>query len=129
MTEEQSDKSPAPGRFGGLERRRHIRLSLMGLGRLTVRGGQLQDIYMCCIGRGGAGLYMHEEVKTGQLVILELTLTEDGQKEVDMKFAARVRYCVTRAQLYMVGLQFEKMAEDRYAILLKHLKLMKDLQL
>jgi hypothetical protein len=126
MTEETTDK-PRP--LGGLERRRHIRLSLMGLARLTVRGGEMQDVYMCCIGRGGAGLYMHEEVKQGQLVVLELTLTDDGSEQVDMKFAARVRYCVKLSQLYMVGLQFEKMAEDRYAVLLKHLKLMKDLQL
>lgn len=101
----------------------------MGLARLTVRGGEIQDVYMCCIGRGGAGLYMHEETEAGQLVVLELTLMEDGWKELEMKFAARVRYSKKLSRLYMVGLQFEKMGEDRYAILLKHLKLMKDLQL
>lgn len=129
MAEEENTQTEETRQPRGVERRRHIRLSLMGLASLTVRGGDLQDVYMCCIGRGGAGLYMHEEVKQGQLVVLELTLTEDGAAEINMKFAARVRYCVKLSQLYMVGLQFEKMADERYAVLLKHLKLMKDLQL
>ena len=128
MTSEKESGPQEPRPLKGLERRRHIRLSLMGLARITIRGGESQDVYMSCIGRGGAGLYMHDETKSGQLVVLELTLTEDG-KEMEMKFAARVRYSVKLSRLYMVGLQFEKMGEDRYAILLKHLKLMKDLQL
>lgn len=129
MTNENESGPEGSRQLTGLERRRHIRLSLMGLARITVRGGERQDVYMSCIGRGGAGLYMHEPTESGQLVVLELTLMEEGWKEMEMKFAARVRYAQKLSRLYMVGLQFEKMGEDRYAILLKHLKLMKDLQL
>ena len=46
-----------------------------------------------------------------------------------MKFAARVRWVQPAGKLFMVGLKFEKMSDDRYTLLLKHLKLMKELQL
>ena len=112
----------------GAEKRKHIRLSLMGLARISVRGGETQAVYMGCIGRGGAGLYMHQELKSGQLVVLHLDLMK-GWKGGEMKLAARARYCMKTGELYMVGLQFEKIGEDRYAFLLRQLKEMKDQQL
>jgi Tfp pilus assembly protein PilZ len=124
----KSDKS-IPKQLKGMERRKHIRLSLMGLASLTVQGGTPAEVYMGCLGRGGAGLYMEERVKQKQVVILTLQLMEERWLELDMKFAARVRWVVPVGKLFMVGLKFEKMADDRYALLLKHLKLMKQLQL
>ncbi len=119
----------APKQLRGIERRRHIRLSIMGLAALTVRGGEPQDVYMGCIGRGGAGLYMEDEPARGQLVILHLDLKEASWDGAEMKFAARVRWAQKVGRLFMVGLQFEKMADERYALLLRQLKLMKELQL
>jgi hypothetical protein len=101
----------------------------MGLASLTVRSGKTSVVYMGCLGRGGAGLYMEERVKPKQVVVLTLQLMEERWLELDMKFAARVCWVVPVAKLFMVGLKFEKMADDRYALLLKHLKLMKQLQL
>jgi hypothetical protein len=124
----KSDK-PIPKQLKGMERRKHIRLSLMGLASLTVQGGTPAEVYMGCMGRGGAGLYMEERVKQKQLVVLSLRLMEEKWLELEMKFAARVRWVEPVGKLFMVGLKFERMADDRYALLLKHLKLMKQLQL
>lgn len=127
MVSEQGKSTPKQLR--GIERRRHIRLSIMGLAQLTARGGEPQEVYMGCIGRGGAGLYMEEQPLQGQLVILHLNLKEEKWEAADMKFAARVRWAQKVGRLYMVGLQFEKMGDERYALLLRQLKLMKELQL
>jgi len=122
-------EKPAAKQLRGMERRRHIRLNLMGTALLTLRGGETQEVYMGCIGRGGAGLYMDEEPLSNQLVVLHLNFPVSGSRQREMKFAARVRWIQRAGRLHMVGLQFEKMADDRYAQLLRNLKLMKDLQL
>jgi hypothetical protein len=127
MTKEPEEASPKQLR--GMERRRHIRLSLMGAASMTVKGGEPEEVYMGCIGRGGAGLYFERQLKPNQLVVLNLRLMEERWLELDMKFAARVRWVQPAGKLFMVGLKFEKMSDDRYALLLKHLKLMKELQL
>lgn len=122
--EKRGPKNPS-----AMERRRHIRLSLMGLGHLTVPGRKPQEVYMGCIGRGGAGLYMSEELKSKQLVVLDLEILEEEGMPCEMKFAARVRYCVPVGALFNVGLKFEKMSDERYGLLLRHLKFMKETQL
>ena len=110
-------------------KRKHIRLSLMGTATLTVPGGEPRVVYMGCIGRGGAGLYSQEKLETSQLVVLNLTVPQESGEPVDMKYAARVRYTQPAGDLHIVGLKFEKMADERYALFLRHLKFMKDLQL
>jgi hypothetical protein len=72
---------------------------------------------------------MHGELKSQDLVVLELKLLEERWMELEMKFAARVRWTQKVGTLYMIGLRFERMSDERYALLLKHLKLMKELQL
>jgi hypothetical protein len=96
---------------------------------MTRQGGKPEEVYMGCVGRGGAGLYSSKTVKPKQLVILSLRLMEERWLELDMKFAARVRWVQPVGKLFMIGLKFEKMSDDRYTLLLKHLKLMKELQL
>jgi c-di-GMP-binding flagellar brake protein YcgR len=123
------EKSSLPKQLKGMERRRHIRLSLMGVASITARGQEPREVYMGCIGRGGAGLYTDVEIGSGQLVVLDLTLKEDLWTDLDMKFAARVRWVAPVAKLYMVGLKFERMSDDRYHTLLRHLRTMKELQL
>ena len=113
----------------GLGKRKHIRLSLMGTATLTVRGGEPREVYMGCIGRGGAGLYSQEKMETSQLVVLNLKVPQESGELVEMKYAARVRYTQPAGKLHIVGLKFEKMADERYALFLRHLKFMKDLQL
>lgn len=125
----KAPEEASPKQLRGMERRRHIRLSLMGAASMTVKGGEPEEVYMGCIGRGGAGLYFERELKPNQLVVLNLRLMEERWLELDMKFAARVRWVQPAGKLFMVGLKFEKMSDDRYALLLKHLKLMKELQL
>jgi hypothetical protein len=123
------NEKKTPKQSTGLEKRKHIRLSLMGLATLTVPGGEPQEVYMGCIGRGGAGLYSHEKLETSQLVVLHLKVPQENGELVEMKYAARVRYTQPSGKLHIVGLKFEKMADERYALFLRHLKFMKDLQL
>ena len=123
------EKGDLPKQLKGMERRRHIRLSLMGMASITVRGQEPREVYMGCIGRGGAGFYTDVEISSGQLVVLDLTLKEDQWRDLDMKFAARVRWVAPVAKLFMVGLKFEMMSDDRYHTLLRHLRMMKELQL
>ena len=127
--EEKEKESPVPKQLMGMERRKHIRLSLMGVAGVTVRDGVSQEVYMGCIGRGGAGFYTHDEFRTGQLLVLDLKLKEERWRDMDMKFAARVRWVQPVGKLFMVGLKFEKMSDERYHHLLRYLRLMKGLQL
>lgn len=127
--DEKEKKDPVPKQLMGMERRKHIRLSLMGAAAVTVRDGLPQEVYMGCIGRGGAGFYTHEELRPGQLLVLDLKLKEEGWRDMDMKFAARVRWVEPVGKLFMVGLKFEKMPDRRYHHLLRTLQLMKGLQL
>jgi Tfp pilus assembly protein PilZ len=132
MTDErdqQKEEAPPPKQLGGIERRKHIRLSHMGTASITVRGREPREVYMGCIGRGGAGYYTHENVRAGELVVLDLRLKEEKWEDREMKFAARVCWVKPVGELFMVGLKFEKMSDERYRLLLRHLHLMKDLQL
>jgi len=101
----------------------------MGVVTLTVQGEQPQDAYLASIGRGGFGVYLHQPVKARQLVVMTLKLLEEEQAGQELKVAARVRWAKVAGQLYMVGLQFERMSDQRYSQLLKHLKVMENLQL
>ena len=126
MNEKREDTPKKPS---GMGKRKHIRLSLMGTATLTVRGGEPREVYMGCIGRGGAGLYSREKLETSQLVVLDLKVPQEDGELVEMKYAARVRYTQPAGDFHIVGLKFEKMAAERYALFLRHLKFMKDLQL
>jgi hypothetical protein len=126
MSKEEKDTPKEPT---GMGRRKHIRFSIMGTATLTVRGGAPLEVYMGCIGRGGAGLYSLEKLETSQLVVLNLKVPQESGELLEMKYAARVRYTQPAGKLYIVGLKFEKMAAERYALFLRHLKFMKDLQL
>jgi hypothetical protein len=124
-----NEKKRTPKEPVGMGKRKHIRLSLMGTATLTVPGGDPLEVYMGCIGRGGAGLYATEKLEASQLVVLNLKVPQENGDQVEMKYAARVRYTQPAGSLHIVGLKFEKMADERYALFLRHLKFMKDLQL
>jgi PilZ domain len=111
------------------ERRNHLRLTAMGPVQLTVRGEDPQVAYLTGIGRGGLGLYLHREIKPKQLVVVTLKLIEDDPAGEGLKIAARVRWTNTVGRLHMAGLQFEPMSDQRYGLLLKHFKVMENLQL
>jgi len=96
---------------------------------LTVQGEQPQNGYLASIGRGGFGVYLHGPVKARQLVVMTLKLIEEERAGQALKVAARVRWAKPAGQLYMVGLQFERMSDQRYSQLLRHLKVMENLQL
>ncbi len=111
------------------ERRKYLRLTSMGSVNLTVQGEEPQEVYLASIGRGGLGVYLHQEIKAKQLVVITLKLIEKEQSNPELKLAARVRWAGPVGRLYMAGLQFEPMSDQRYSQLLRHLNVMEALQL
>jgi Tfp pilus assembly protein PilZ len=111
------------------ERRKNLRLTAMGQVNLTVQAEETQVAYLASIGRGGIGVYLHREVRPKQLVVITLKLIEDERAGEELKIAARIRWASPVGQLYMAGLQFEPMSDQRYGLLLKHLRVMETLQL
>jgi hypothetical protein len=114
---------------GGIENRRHLRLSAMGPVEVVVQGGAPQMSYLASIGRGGLGLYLPQAVRLGQLLLVSLhLLAAQGDRE-DLKVGARVRWAKQVESLWMAGLAFEQMSDTRYARLLKHLHIIEAWQL
>jgi c-di-GMP-binding flagellar brake protein YcgR len=120
---------PTPKTMVARERRKYLRLTAMGLVNLTVQGEEPQEVYLVSIGRGGLGVYLHREIKAKQLVVITLKLIGKEQSNLELKIAARVRWAGPVGRLYMAGLQFEPMSDQRYSQLLRHLNVMEALQL
>jgi len=113
----------------GSERRRYLRLSAMGPVQVLIQGGSPQIAYLASIGRGGFGLYLHQEVQPGHLLLVCLHLLGDDGGTEDLKVVARVRWARAVEALWMAGFAFEQMSDARYLRLLKHLKILEALQL
>ncbi|MBI3995931.1 MAG: PilZ domain-containing protein [Nitrospirae bacterium] len=120
---------PASKKINVTERRKHLRLTAMGSVNLTVQGEEPQEAYLASIGRGGLGVYLHREIKAKQLVVITLKLIGEEQAGQELKIAARVRWSSPVGRLYMAGLQFEPMSDQRYGLLLRHLNVMEEMQL
>ena len=114
---------------GGIENRRYLRLSAMGPVEVVAQGGAPQVSYLASIGRGGLGLYLHQAVRRGQLLLVSLhLLVAQGDLE-DLKVGARVCWSRQVESLWMAGLAFEQMSDARYARLLEHLHIIEAWQL
>ncbi len=120
---------PTPKNIVARERRKYLRLTAMGAVNLTVQGEEPQEVYLASIGRGGLGIYLHREIKPRQLVVIMLKLLEEDRAGEELKIAARVRWASPVGRLYMAGLQFEPMSDQRYSQLLRHLNVMEEMQL
>ena len=114
---------------GGIENRRHLRLSAMGPVEVLAQGCAPQVAYLASIGRGGLGMYLHQAVRPGQLLLVSLHLLVAQGDPEDLKVAARVRWARQVGSLWMAGLAFEEMSDARYARLLNHLHLIEAWQL
>jgi c-di-GMP-binding flagellar brake protein YcgR len=120
---------PIPKKPVVREKRKYLRLTAMGSVNLTVQGEEPQEAYLASIGRGGFGVYLHREIKAKQLVVITLKLIGEEQAGQELKIAARVRWASLVGRLFMAGLQFEPMSDQRYSQLLRHLNVMEELQL
>jgi len=120
---------PTPKKIVARERRKFLRLTAMGLVRLTVQGEEPQEAYLASIGRGGFGVYLHRGIKAKQLVVITLKLIAKEPGGQELKIAARVRWASPVGRLHMAGLQFEPMSDQRFSLLLRHLNIMEALQL
>ena len=96
--DESEEEGPAK-----VQRRKHLRLTALGLVELVIQGGKPQRAYLAGIGRGGLGIYLHQKIETNQLVVLNLQLIEEGKKSRALKIAARVRWASPVGRLYMAG--------------------------
>jgi hypothetical protein len=114
---------------GGIENRRHLRLSAMGPVEVVVQGCAPQVSYLASIGRGGLGLYLPQAVRSGQLLLVSLHLLAAQGDPEDLKVGARVRWAKEVAPLWMAGLAFEQMSDARYARVLRHLHIIEAWQL
>jgi hypothetical protein len=114
---------------GGIEKRRHLRLSAMGPVEVVVQGGSQEVAYLASIGRGGLGLYLQQVVNQGQLLLAGLHLLVQGGNAEDLKVVARVRWARAVGSLRMAGLAFEQMSDARYMLLLRHLNIIEAWQL
>jgi len=114
---------------GGIEHRKHLRLSAMGPVEVVVQGGAVQPAYLASIGRGGLGLYLHHEVHLGQLLLVNLHLLAAQGDHEDLKVGARVRWVRKLGTLWMAGFAYEVMSDVRYKRLLEHLNIIETWQL
>jgi len=114
---------------GGIENRKHLRLSAMGPVQVVVQGGAAQAAYLASIGRGGLGMYLHQQVHPGQLLLVSLHLLAHPGDPEDLKVVARVRWVREVTPLWMAGLEFEQMSDARYARLLQHMNIIESWQL
>ena len=85
--------------------------------------------YLASIGRGGIGLYLHQAVRPGQLLLVSLHLLAAQGDPEELKVGARVRWARKVESLWMAGLAFEQMSDVRYARLLQHLHIIEAWQL
>jgi Tfp pilus assembly protein PilZ len=114
---------------GGIENRRHLRLSAMGPVEVVVQGEAARTAYLASLGRGGLGLYLPREVHVGQLVLVSLHLLAGHGDSEDLKVVARVRWARAVGDQWMAGFAFEQMSDARYARLLQHLNIVEAWQL
>jgi hypothetical protein len=114
---------------GGIENRRHLRLSAMGPVEVVAQGSPVQPGYLASIGRGGLGIYVHQEVRAGQLLLVNLHLMAMQGDQEELKVSARVRWAKQVGALWMAGLAFEVMSDARYSRLLQHLNIIEAWQL
>lgn len=114
---------------GGIENRRHLRLSAMGPVEVVVQGEPARTAYLASIGRGGLGLYVSREVRVGQLILVSLHLLASQGDSEDLKVVARARWAREVGALWMAGFAFDQMSDARYTRLLQHLNIIENWQL
>jgi hypothetical protein len=114
---------------GGIESRKHLRLSAMGPVEVVVQGGAPQMAFLASVGRGGVGLYLSQEVRAGQLVVVSLRLLARDADPEDLKTVSRVRWVRRAGAMWMAGFSFEQMSDARYTRLLQHLQIIEEWQL
>jgi hypothetical protein len=101
----------------------------MGPVEVVTQGCAQQVAYLASIGRGGLGLYLHQELRFAQLLLVNLHLLADQGDPEELKVGARVRWASRIESLWMAGLAFEQMSDARYTRLLQHLHIIEAWQL
>lgn len=110
------------------ERRRHPRVTIMGLLRVILPGeSKSKEAFLANISRGGIGVYLHREVRIGQKVQVIVYLEDKTGHEVEEIINSRVTWSNKVGTLHMAGLQFAKMPKHKYEAVLKSLFVLQQL--
>lgn len=104
------------------DRRRQLRLTLMGIVRILLPGDpKFHEAYLANFSRGGIGIYLHKKVRIGQKLRVAVRLNEPANREEEQEIGAEVTWVSPAGELYMVGLKFERMAKDKYQAVIRGL--------
>jgi c-di-GMP-binding flagellar brake protein YcgR len=101
-------------------RRRNLRMTIMGIVKVWPAGDSKSvEGYLANISRGGVGIYLHKKTRIGQKLRIAVPLKgREGQVE---EFGAQVAWISKAGKLYMVGVEFDRMAKDKYHAVLSSL--------
>jgi len=101
-------------------RRRNLRMTIMGIVKVWLAGDSKPfEGYLANISRGGIGFYLHKKTRIGQKLRIAVPLKgREGQEE---EFGAQVAWISKAGKLYMVGVEFDRMAKDKYHAVLSSL--------
>lgn len=101
-------------------RRQNVRMTIMGMVRVWFPSqSKPVEGYLANIGRGGIGIYLSRKTRIGQMLRIAVSLK--GQEGPEEQFQVKVVWSSRVGKLYMAGVQFERMAEDKYHAVLSSL--------
>jgi hypothetical protein len=90
-------------------KRRYRRLTIMGLGRLTLDGEtRSQEVYIANVSRGGIGLYLNKAVKAEARLTVSFPYTDADGDLSDQTRTGGVVWCKRFGGVYAVGIKFDK---------------------
>jgi len=113
---------PAAGDARGRmkNRRQTLRMTVMGIVRVSLPGdSRTIEAYLANISRGGVGIYLHRKVRVGQKLRFTVRLKSESDREEEV--GAEVTWVSRAGDLYMVGVQFERLPKDQYQAVMNNL--------
>jgi c-di-GMP-binding flagellar brake protein YcgR len=101
-------------------RRQALRMTVMGIVRIALPGdSRTIEAYLANISRGGIGIYLHRKVRVGQKI--RITVRLKGEWEREEEIGAEVTWVSRAGDLYMVGVEFERLPKDQYQAVMNNL--------
>jgi len=101
-------------------RRQTLRMTVMGIVRVSLPGdSRTIEAYLANISRGGVGIYLHRKVRVGQKLRFTVRLKSESDREEEV--GAEVTWVSRAGDLYMVGVQFERLPKDQYQAVMNNL--------
>jgi Tfp pilus assembly protein PilZ len=99
-----------------LERRKHPRIPLISIARLTRQGLQsMSEVLVRDICTHGIGIYTQEAYEKGDLVLIHLALTADHHETIAESIMGEVVWIapLSDGTHYAVGIRFDRMEHEK----------------